>query len=70
MGGHLTPQRRDWVNLIADHPETTGRWAARIVDCNTHNGRTFTWLTKRKIRDRRKAAPRDVLSRYLAPAGA
>ncbi|WP_285017453.1 SDR family oxidoreductase [Novosphingobium sp. fls2-241-R2A-195] len=57
--------RRDWVNLIADHPETIGRWAARIVDTNTRNGRIFTWLTPRKIRDRRKGKPRDVLARYF-----
>ncbi|MFT4053404.1 MAG: SDR family oxidoreductase [Novosphingobium sp.] len=57
--------RKDWVNLIADHPETTGRWAARIIDTNTGNGRIFTWLTPRKIRDRRKGKPRDVLSRYF-----
>lgn len=58
-------QRRDWVNLIADHPETTARWAARIIDENTQNGRVFTWLTPRKIRDRRKGRPRDILSRYF-----
>lgn len=57
--------RRDWVNLIADHPETIGRWAARIIDTNTRHGQTFTWLTPRKIRDRRMGRPRDVLSRYL-----
>lgn len=58
-------KRRDWVNLIADHPETTGRWAARILDTNTRSGQVFTWLTPRKIRDRRKGKPRDVLSRYF-----
>lgn len=62
--GQLTQQRVDRINLIADHPETTGRWAARIVDRNTRNGRVFTWLTSRRINERRKAGPRDVLSRY------
>ncbi len=65
MDAEAAGQRRDWVNLIADHPETIGRWAARIVDENTRNGRIFTWLTPRKIRDRRKARPRDILSRYF-----
>ncbi|PNU06640.1 SDR family NAD(P)-dependent oxidoreductase [Novosphingobium guangzhouense] len=63
-------QRRDWVNLIADHPETTGRWAARILDTNAQNAKVFTWLTPRKIRDRRKGRPRDVLSRYFPEAPA
>jgi len=65
MDANAARARRDWVNLIADHPETIGRWAARIVDENPHNGRIFTWLTPRKIRDRRKGRPRDILSRYV-----
>ena len=52
------------VNLIGDHPETIGRWAARIVDTNRDNGRVFTWLTKARIRRRRLGPPRDILSRY------
>lgn len=56
--------RRPWVNIIGDHPSTIGKWASKIVDENTENGRIFTWLTKRKINDRRKGKPRDILSHY------
>ncbi|MGY2734823.1 SDR family NAD(P)-dependent oxidoreductase [Sphingomonas sp. UYP23] len=51
------------VNVIGDHPETIGRWGARIVDANTQHGRMFTWLTAKRIQ-RRKRRPRDILSRY------
>lgn len=57
--------RKKVVNIIGDHPATTGKWAARIIDTNARNGRVFTWLTKAKVR--RRAAeqqPRDVLSSY------
>lgn len=59
-------EREKFVNLIADHPETAGRWAARIIDTNRSNGRIFRWLTpaKKKRRLARKG-PRDILSRYL-----
>jgi NAD(P)-dependent dehydrogenase (short-subunit alcohol dehydrogenase family) len=53
------------VNLIGDHPETIGRWAAKITDTNRDHGRIFTWLTSRKIRRRQLRPGRDVLSRYL-----
>ncbi len=59
------PAREKVVNIIGDHPATTGRWAARIIDTNDRRGRVFTWLTKTKIR--RRAAmqpPRDILSPY------
>lgn len=62
--GALTPERRAQVNLLADHPQTIGRWAARILDTNTEHGRTFAWLTPRKIRDRARRGGRDVLSAY------
>lgn len=52
------------VNLIGDHPEVIGRWAARIADTNARNGRIFTWLTADKIRRRRLGKPRDILGRY------
>lgn len=59
------PAREKVVNIIGDHPATTGAWAARIVDTNVRSGRVFTWLTEAKIR--RRAAeqpPRDILSSY------
>ncbi len=57
--------REKVVNVIGDHPETIGRWAARIVDTNTRSGRVFTWLTPAKIRRRATAMPpRDILSPY------
>lgn len=52
------------VNLIGDHPETIGHWAAKIVDTNTTSGRIFTWLTADKIRRRKRGPPRDMLARY------
>lgn len=53
------------VNVIGDHPATTGAWAARIIDNNTRSGRVFTWLTQAKIRDRAAQTPkRDILSAY------
>lgn len=56
--------REATVNLIGDHPATVGRWAARIVDTNRHNGRVFRWLTPGKIRRRVAEGPRDILSAY------
>lgn len=56
--------RESVVNLIGDHPETIGRWAARIVDTNGENGRIFSWLSADKIRRRRHGKPRDILGRY------
>jgi NAD(P)-dependent dehydrogenase (short-subunit alcohol dehydrogenase family) len=53
------------VNLIADHPHTIGRWAAKIIDNNRTNGQIFSWLTPAKIRRRLQLKrPRDILSRY------
>lgn len=49
------------VNIIGDRPETTGRWAARIIDTNTRHGRIFTWLTPAKIRKRQAMPARRVL---------
>lgn len=57
------------VNLIGDHPETIGRWAARIIDSNDRNGRIFTWLSADKIRRRRRGKPRNILGRYDDRAG-
>jgi NAD(P)-dependent dehydrogenase (short-subunit alcohol dehydrogenase family) len=58
-------EREKVVNLIADHPHTAGRWAAKIIDTNRSNGRFFNWLTPVKIeRRRRLKKPRDILSRY------
>ena len=57
--------REKVVNIVGDHPATTGAWAARIIDTNARNGRVFTWLTKAKIR--RRAAerpPREILPFY------
>lgn len=59
------PAREKVVNIIGDHPATTGAWAARIIDTNVRNGRVFTWLTKAKIRQRAaEHPPRDILSSY------
>ncbi|MBT0668223.1 SDR family oxidoreductase [Novosphingobium profundi] len=62
--GGMNAQRRAHVNLIADHPRTVGNWAARILDTNTEHGRTFAWLTPRKIRERARRPARDILSAY------
>ncbi len=62
--GGMSPERRAQVDLIADHPHTVGAWAARIVDTNTEHGRTFAWLTARKIRDRARRPARDILLAY------
>jgi NAD(P)-dependent dehydrogenase (short-subunit alcohol dehydrogenase family) len=59
-------RREAVVNIIGDHPETIGRWAAKIVDHNRVQGRIFTWLTPAKIRRRAAETGRDVLSGYLA----
>lgn len=67
--GGMPPERRAQVNLIADHPATIGRWAARIVDTNTKHGKTFHWLTRRKIRERARSGRREVLSAYPELAG-
>jgi NAD(P)-dependent dehydrogenase (short-subunit alcohol dehydrogenase family) len=62
------PAREKIVNIMGDHPATTGAWAARIVDTNVRHGRVFTWLTKAKIRHRAaQQPPRDVLSSYQDP---
>jgi NAD(P)-dependent dehydrogenase (short-subunit alcohol dehydrogenase family) len=58
-------ERKKVVNLIADHPHTVGRWAAKIIDTNRSNGRVFNWLTPAKIERRRQLKrPRDILSHY------
>ena len=62
----MREEREKVVNLIADHPRTVGRWAARIMDTNRASGRVFNWLTPGKIRQRQRLKrPRDVLSGYL-----
>lgn len=59
------PAREKVVNIIGDHPATTGEWAARIIDTNIRNGKVFTWLTKAKILKRAaQQPPRDILSAY------
>jgi len=58
------PGREAVVNLIGDHPETIGRWAAQILDTNMENGRIFNWLSAEKIRRRRLGRARDILTRY------
>ena len=58
-------EREKVVNLIADHPQTVGRWAARIIDTSKAHDRVFSWLTPAKIRRRQALKrPRDILSRY------
>lgn len=57
--------REKVVNLIADHPETVGRWAAKIIDGNRSTGRTYNWLTPAKIKRRQQLRkPRQILARY------
>lgn len=53
------------VNLIGDHPETIGRWAARIAEENEENGRIFCWLTAEKVRRRRRNKSRNILDKYI-----
>ncbi|MFT7286826.1 MAG: NAD(P)-dependent dehydrogenase (short-subunit alcohol dehydrogenase family) [Halieaceae bacterium] len=61
----MRTEREKVVNLIADHPETVSRWAAKIIDTNRANSRTFNWLTPAKIQRRQMLKhSRDVLSRY------
>jgi NAD(P)-dependent dehydrogenase (short-subunit alcohol dehydrogenase family) len=61
----MRESREKVVNLIADHPQTVGRWAARIIDSKPRNGRVFNWLTPAKIKHRQQLKrPRDILSRY------
>jgi NAD(P)-dependent dehydrogenase (short-subunit alcohol dehydrogenase family) len=58
-------EREKVVNLIADHPHTVARWAAKIIDTNRNNERIFSWLTPAKIQRRRQLKrPRNILSRY------
>jgi NAD(P)-dependent dehydrogenase (short-subunit alcohol dehydrogenase family) len=66
----MRPEREKVVNLIADHPETVARWAARIIDGNARHGKTYSWLTAAKIRRRQaQKTPRDILSRYRGTSG-
>ena len=62
---HSRVEREKVVNLIADHPQTVGRWAARIIDTSKAHDRVFSWLTPAKIRRRQALKrPRDILSHY------